>query len=137
MVKPSRPLPRAARPHTCRTTLRGHARVTLTTSRKAQYNLSDDTWTRAAHELETYGLLEVEEVYGPPSASSEWASKRRRMEYTCHPEMLKSGPAEAAPLASVAPQPFSSSGPTSTMTDWSSSTSSVRVELTSPGSVPE
>ena len=45
--------------------------------RKAQYGMSNDTWTRASRELESLGLLTVvPEVYG----DDDW-NKRRRNRY--------------------------------------------------------
>ncbi len=46
--------------------------ATLPGTRKAQYGLSPDTWTRATHELEMAGLLTVKEVFAkasPPRTS--------------------------------------------------------------------
>jgi hypothetical protein len=52
--------------------------ATLSGSRKAQYGLSDETWARAAAELEAASLLTVEEVFGRASSRDEYEPKRRR-----------------------------------------------------------
>jgi hypothetical protein len=50
--------------------------------RKRQYDLSDETWARAAAELEEAGLLEVEEKFSKSSEQWEFEPKRRRLRYT-------------------------------------------------------
>lgn len=68
----------------------------LSGSRKAQYGLSDDTWTRATGELEAVGLLVAEEVFARASSRDEWGPKRRRQRYTLLAEaMLALGPGGA------------------------------------------
>jgi hypothetical protein len=77
----------------------------LTGSRKAQYGLSDDTWTRAASDLEEAGLLETEEVFARASSRDEWGPRRRRQRYTLLAEtILALGPTEATAAQVVAAQ---------------------------------
>ena len=67
--------------------------ATLSGGRKAQYGLSEDTWGRAAGELEGAGLLQVEEVFARASSKDEYGPKRRRRRYTLvSPEVLALGP---------------------------------------------
>jgi hypothetical protein len=54
----------------------------LTGDRKAQYDLSDETWARAAAELEDAGLLHVEETFSKSSEKEEFELRRRRLRYT-------------------------------------------------------
>lgn len=78
--------------------------ATLTGSRKAQYGLSDDTWTRAAGELEAAGLLVTEEVFARASSRDEWGPKRRRQRYTLLAEaMLPLGPRAVAAVGVSGP----------------------------------
>ena len=74
--------------------------ATLTGSRKEQYGLSDDTWTRAARDLERAGLLEVEEVFARASSKDEWGPKRRRQRYTILPGVLALDPRVGSALDS-------------------------------------
>jgi hypothetical protein len=77
----------------------------LTGSRKAQYGLSDDTWTRAANDLEEAGLLETEEVFARASSRDEWGPKRRRQRYTLLGEtILTLGPTAATAAQAVEAQ---------------------------------
>jgi hypothetical protein len=62
--------------------------ATLSGSRKAQYGLSEDTWARAASELEMVGLVRVEEVFARASSKDEYGPKRRRHRYTLAPPEL-------------------------------------------------
>ncbi|WP_145978717.1 hypothetical protein [Granulicoccus phenolivorans] len=66
--------------------------ATLPGTRKAQYGLSPDTWTRATHELEMAGLLTVKEVFAKASPTDEWEPKRRRLEYRLTDTVLDLGP---------------------------------------------
>ena len=70
----------------------GRGAATLPGGRKAQYDLSADTWTRATRELETAGLLDVREVFDEPSFET-FELSRRRLEYTLTTDdFLASGP---------------------------------------------
>jgi DNA-binding transcriptional MocR family regulator len=67
--------------------------ATLSTSRKMQYGLSDDTWTRATRELEEAGLLETEPVFARATSKDEWGPKRLRQKHTLMPDaVLELGP---------------------------------------------
>ena len=55
-------------------------------SRKAQYDLSDETWARASAELTAAGLLETREVFEKTSQRNEFESARRRLRYTLSPD---------------------------------------------------
>lgn len=79
--------------------------ATLAGSRKTQYGLSNDTWARAATDLEEAGLLETEKVFARASSRDEWGPKRRRQRYTLLAEpMLALGPTAASAVRAVAAQ---------------------------------
>jgi hypothetical protein len=65
-----------------------HGSAVIPGSRKAQYDLSDEIWAKAAAELTAVGLLEVRDVFEKSSQRNEFESARRRLRYTLSPDDL-------------------------------------------------
>lgn len=65
--------------------------------RKKQYGLSDDTWTRATHELEYFGLLRMTNVYW----GDDDLQRRRRKRYLIIAGAFEKSPDWAMPAPSA------------------------------------